>query len=569
MTTVWIAKVRAARTRLLAGLAALVVLAGANVHAQAPVAPVATNEGRPAQTTEGPRFDILAFNVTGNTLLSAGEIEAAVYPFLGPQRTLADAEGARRALERVYQARGWLSVVVTLPPQAVTDAELTLEITEARVTGQRVTGARYHRPSLIAEAVPALAKGQVPDFEDVQAQLGAIQSAEDLRVNPVITSGATPRDLNVELQVQDSLPLHGSVEINSKQSWNTERGRLEAGVRYDNLFQRSHSLGLNAVLSPTQMDQGSTWVLSYSAPAGPGGARWSASYARSRSTTPTSIGGATVVQGHALGTRWRAPLQATGARIAHAASLGLDFKDNRDASRASDGSLEPNAGLRYPALSLGWDASVQHEGGAFTQWDAGVVLGFSGPGGRSVDCNGRTLDQFACKRSGATPDFQVFKLSASHRRVLTGAWELTLRGQLQLAPHPLVSGEQFGAGGQDSVRGYHEYEQVGDQGLLLRAELATPALATLWSQPLTAVLFAEGAALRLNEPLPGEVADVRMASAGAGLRWARPGGLALRLDVALPLRDTVKADSNGNLVSASGRASRNDLRLDLSVRHSF
>ena len=54
-----------------------------------------------------PRFDILEYVVVGDTVLGAAAIERAVYAFLGPQRTAADAEGARKALEKAYQDAGF------------------------------------------------------------------------------------------------------------------------------------------------------------------------------------------------------------------------------------------------------------------------------------------------------------------------------------------------------------------------------------------------------------------------------------------------------------------------------
>ena len=109
--------------------------------------------------------------------------------------------------------------------------------------------------------------------------------------------------------------------------------------------------------------------------------------------------------------------------------------------------------------------------GVQTTLDGTLTLGLSGLNARSVDCNGRPSDQFACKRAGARPDFQLLRLNAAHQAPLWGLWRLQLRAQAQLSPGALASGEQFGAGGLDSVRGYYEYEQLGDQGLVLGADV--------------------------------------------------------------------------------------------------
>ena len=53
-------------------------------------------------------------------------------------------------------------------------------------------------------------------------------------------------------------------------------------------------------------------------------------------------------------------------------------------------------------------------------------------------------------------------------------WNLTLRADGQWASEPLISNEQFGAGGVNNVRGYHEGEVFGDTGWHVGWEQKTP-----------------------------------------------------------------------------------------------
>lgn len=533
-----------------------------------------------AQAQAEPRFDIFAFAVHGNTQLSVAEVEAAVYPFLGESRRLGDAEGARAALEALYQKRGFLSVVVTLPPQPVDRAEIRLDVTEARVERLAVTGAAYHLPSRIAEQVPSLAPGSVPNFEQVQAELGRASGRPDLQITPVITPGRDASGLNIELQVQDRLPLHGHVELNSRQSYNTERGRLDAQLRYDNLFQRGHSVSLTAIVAPTAVQQSRTAVLGYSLPVAATAdrtndpARLSLSLVSSDSQTPTSLGGNTVVNGESLGLGWRQPLRSPRAGFSRAWSAGFDYKHNRDRSELGGGagsnSGNSDGSLRYWALRLGWDAFDSDASGVQTLLDVQLGLGLAGLNRRAVDCPGRgRTEQFACKRSGALPAWQLLRLNATHRRPLGADWTLQLRAQAQLAGDALSSGEQFGAGGLDSVRGYHEYEQIGDQGVVLGTQISSPLWAAGGPWRVGALAFVEGAALRVNQALPGEQSRIRLLGLGAGLRGSTAGGLSVALDLAWPLQRTLKADSNGDLQTASGRATDNATRIDLSLRQAF
>ena len=71
------------------------------------------------ETGASPKLDLLEFQVKGNTVLSQMAIEEAVYPLLGPGKSVADVEKARAALEQAYHDAGYLTVYVSVPEQKV------------------------------------------------------------------------------------------------------------------------------------------------------------------------------------------------------------------------------------------------------------------------------------------------------------------------------------------------------------------------------------------------------------------------------------------------------------------
>ena len=169
-----------------------------------------------------PVFDVFDFQIDGNTVLDDETLERAVYPFLGPEKTVDDVETARASLEEAYRKSGYATVVVAIPAQDVNEGRVRLEVVEGRIEIQHITGSRYHALERIREAVPALAEGQVPHMPTVQNQMAALaQQSADRNVTPVFRAGSTPGRMEVELRVKDELPLHGSVEMNSRSSSNT------------------------------------------------------------------------------------------------------------------------------------------------------------------------------------------------------------------------------------------------------------------------------------------------------------------------------------------------------------
>ena len=91
------------------------------------------------------RVEINEYVVRGNSVLDARAIEEAVYPYLGPDKTLADLEGARETLQKSYQARGYQSVFVELPEQKVEGGVVYLQVSETKVGRVRVVGKGHLR----------------------------------------------------------------------------------------------------------------------------------------------------------------------------------------------------------------------------------------------------------------------------------------------------------------------------------------------------------------------------------------------------------------------------------------
>jgi hemolysin activation/secretion protein len=477
-------------------------------------------------------FDVLEIAVEGNSKLADIDIERAVTPFLGEQKSLRDVEGARAALEKAYQDSGYLSVVVSIPEQEVANGMVTLSVVEGAVDRLRVRGAQYHPASEIRRRLPELAEGNVPYFPQMQRELDAVNRAPNLKATPVLKPGRAPGTVAVQLDVQDELPLHGGIELSNRQSANTTPLRASANVRYDNLFARGHSLALTVQNSPQQADEVRVAAATYVLPLGTGGDALALYSVLSRSKLATLAGapglgllGNTTI----LGARYAMALRGVG-NYSHSLSLGLDYKDVKQTTvLVSSGDQSPSPVAYWPLVAAYNGAWLGAGGSTFVELSSSVgVRGLFG--NRDSD--------FAARRLGAAADFAT--LRGSLRQVESLArWTLTARLDAQLASGPLVTNEQFAAGGAESVRGYLESERVGDAGTRYAFEARTPGLPLFTADAgwrVNAIGFFEGAALRTLEPVFPTPAWRHLQGAGVGLRMAAPRGFSLDLDWARALK---------------------------------
>ena len=196
--------------------------------------------GTPVTTT----VTINEYIVRGNTVLQARDIERAVYPYLGPDKTLDDIREAQRALQAVYQDSGYQSVYVELPEQKVSGGVVYLEVVEVKVGRVRVVGAEYQSPLEIRNQVPALTSGRVPNFDLVQEELTEVNRTGKRQVMPLVKEGRIPGTMDVDLAVEDERPWSASLTLNNDYSADTEKLRTVATLSHANLWQKGHSASL-------------------------------------------------------------------------------------------------------------------------------------------------------------------------------------------------------------------------------------------------------------------------------------------------------------------------------------
>ena len=433
---------------------------------------------------------------------------------------------------------GYLTVFVDIPEQSVDQGIVKLKVTEGTVGKLRVVGSHYYSQKRILEKVPELAEGNVPYFPEVQKELGDINKPGK-RVTPVLRAGRAPGTVEAELKVEDQLPFHASLELNNYYSPNTTHLRLAGMVRYDNLWQREHSLSLQYQTSPQDTSQVKVLSANYVMPVHDGKQQL-AFYAVHSDSNVAAVDSYTVIgKGDIFGARWIMPLPSRGTYF-HSATLGVDFKHFKEdlTTVGADNAVStPMTYMPFVASYSGTLSSLD----SLTQFDASLNFNIRGLGDRMVDCYGQNISEFECKRYQAKASY--FYLRGGVQRTQKLPWGLSLYGKLdgQMTSQPLISNEQFAAGGEESVRGYLESEQVGDDGIHGRLELRSPSIASHISDKvndLHFLAFMDGAKLRIRQALPGQQPLFYLSSAGLGLHLQSWRYLDLSLDIGWPFKDT-------------------------------
>lgn len=478
------------------------------------------NQIKAAHGAESKSFDIWEYRVEGNTMLDNSVIEKAVYAYLGADRDIAAVEQARKALETAYHQAGYQAALVDIPQQDVREGVVVLLVYEGTVDRLRVTGARYFSPKHLRDRLPSLAEGKPLNLPRAQEELSAVAADQaDRQITPIMRAGSTTGTIDVDLEVKDRLPLHGSLELNARNSINTTRLRLPLMIRYDNLWQLNHSASLQYQVSPENPNNVEVWSGTYMAPLDSIEANLAFyGIGLDSQSDITTAGTLNVVgNGNIFGLRLNKRI-ANDRMWTQSISMGWDYKAFGQSINpvGSDSLNSTSSPVTYSPFQLGYSATLYQEGGALTQLNSELNFNFAGIGSEYAE--------FANRRYGATPDYLYLAGEIRHRQPLPGEMALQMRLSGQIANGPLISNEQIGAGGMLTVRGYHEVERLGDNGAIGSFELWSPDLGQNgltgieYFDSFRLLAFTDAARLWLIDPLPGSVADYDLLGAGVGLR---------------------------------------------------
>lgn len=490
----------------------------------------------PAQE-RGPTFRVAAIAVEGATLVGAAESQAVLAPYLNRDIGFEDLEAARAAVERLFRERGFRLVTVRIPTQETTTGAIRFQVVEPTLTEIKVTGNVNFSVANWQAGLPALRTGEQVDLDRVDRQLLLVNESGAKRGQVVFEALDTPDKLKAEIRAQDSPPASGIVFLDN--TGNEQTGKLRYGVawRHANLWDRDHQVNVQFISAPHERRAPNQVSLLPSDRVQIFGASYRIPLYAQAATLDATLGYSTVNSG-VLPNLFSVSGRGTLAGVRYTRHLNRidgweprwfiaqDYRDFNNRAVFSGVNFAPD--IRLHPLSTGVSASRSGQG-----YNAGLNASFvtNIPGG-----DGGGKQDFAANRLGASSTYKLVRFGASYLAALGPAIvNATFDGQW--TRDLLVAGEQFGAGGATSVRGFGERFISADAGVRFQLEVQSAPLLDPAANPggnLRLVAFADGAYLTNNQPLVPQRSYLAIASVGVGLRaaWSK---LTARLDAARPV----------------------------------
>lgn len=481
--------------------------------------PAAPSENTPETIT------VNRFDVSGSTVFSAAEFAKITEPYTKRPIAIVELFQLRSAITQLYLDNGYITSGAYVPPQTLQRGVVTIQVIEGKLETITVTGTRRLSPNYVRSRL-AVATGTPLNRDRLLEALQLLQLDPLLQsLSAELSAGTRPGESVLSVQVTEARSLTSQLIFDNARAPSVGTNRRQIQVSQGN----TTGLGDRLSAAYTNTNGSNAIDLSYALPLNSRNGTLSLNYGSAASSIIEPPFDVLEIESKAryYELALRQPIVQTPT---YELALGITATHRQSEATLLDGLIP------FPALGADPDGKTRLTALRFFQeatWRSGAeVIAL-----RSQFTVG--LNALSATINPEPPDSRFFawRGQAQWVRRLAPDILLLVRGDLQLADRPMLPLEQFGLGGQDSVRGYRQDALLTDNGLFTSAEVRFPILRLPKLNSLLQLTpFIDlGTAWNLrNAP---NLDPRTLVAVGLGLRLQYSDRLTARLDWGIPLTE--------------------------------
>lgn len=477
------------------------------------------------------KIRVQRFKIIGSTVFSQKEFDKVLAPFIGRSLSFTDLFQARSAITQLYIDKGYITSGALIPPQAIQNGVVKIQVVEGSLEAINITGSKRLNYNYIRSRLPK---------STPLNQKRLLEALQLLQLNPLIKSiraelsAGTRLGTNVlDINVTEAKTFSTQIIADNGRSPSVGTFRRRAQLNEANLL----GVGDGLSLAYSNTDGSNGIDTSYTLPINSGNGTLSFNYGFTDShVIEPPFGRLLDINGDSqyYELTLRQPVVQTPSQ-----ELALGLTAARRESHIS----EDKVGIPAFLLSPGADDQGDTRISAiefFQEWthrNTREVIAARSQFNLGIGAFDATIHNKA-------PDSRFFSWQGQAQwvRLLAPDTLLLIRTGVQVSDSSLVPLEQFGLGGQESVRGYRQDALLADNGVFASAEFRLPIYRAPEQQlVLQLTPFVDFGTIwnesgrSIENPSPTD--SNTLASVGLGLRFQLGSRLTARFDWGIPLID--------------------------------
>jgi len=492
--------------------------------------------GTPAFASDGdsyqePSFNVSGFEILGPELVSRDQVMSVLNGFTGREINFSDLRSATSAVEQLHALAGFEVVRVLIPEQEIQPGDkLKIQIVDARLDVVTVAGNDYFTAESIQQSLVVLQPGALINTVDMDKNLRLVNDNPAKIVRVRLEPSDKPGLVDAKVQVADQNPLAAYVTLDNSGTNATGDFRMGLALQHNDAFKRGHMASFQYVTSPGRWSDVEVFGLNYKIPVYSTSSMLEMAYSDSNVDAGTLSVGAGAVSVAGAGTtaaiRWVKLLDRL-AGFDQRVTFSHEIK--QFVSQVQLNGLGPSLVPALESRPVGVSYSLSEAQDSRQRAFQLTYLKNYVSGGNN------STAQYQMTNPAAEANFDVIRANASWSEQVAPGWRLTAQLDAQHTDYSLIPGEQFGAGGVYSVRGFEERVISGDRGFRQSLELMGSNVAKTLSgifERLQFVGFVDAAQLKFNNPVFGSPVEPHLMSYGLGARFAFSPKHQFRVDLA-------------------------------------
>lgn len=516
-------------------------------------------------------FDIVRFQVEGNTLLPAERVQALVAPFVGRGKVYGDVQKALEALEGEFRSLGYGTVQVYVPEQELTSGVVRLLVSEGVVGKVTISGNNYFNNENIRASLPNLKEGAAPNLRQLSENVQLSNENPAKQVEVTLGVSEDEGKVDVKVDVKEENPQRFFVTLDNTGTQST--GKHRVGVSYQNANLGNSDQVLTVAyttaidppggmkiagnrVNPVQDGDGvkvDIVSIGYRLPLYSLGDSIDFIYGNSNTTSPSTSNLGTLGtlgitgSGEVFSLRYNHIFPRAGEYSSRVV-LALDYRyfNTKCVNPATQANfpidpLIPGNSACTPytlrPVSSTYSGQWQRPGEAIDFY-LGAATNLFPMGSEYQGPLG--VDRYSLIANGnrqGRDQYSVFRFGGSYVRTVGDDWLFRGAVNAQYAGTPLPTGEQIGLAGATAVRGFNERAQATDRGYYANLELYSPDYAAKLGieGSFKSLIFYDWARGENKSVTPAsaiQFSDTGIASWGIGFRYNMKKDIAARFDIA-------------------------------------
>lgn len=481
----------------------------------------------PNQTIPDKSIDTITvkqFIVQGSTVFSDADFNPILKPYLNKPISFLELLAVRSAITQYYVEQGYVTSGAYIPPQRLGDGVVTIQVIEGKLADIQVKGNQKLNSKYISSRINRATSTPLNRDRLLEALQLLLLDPLIANVSAELSLGVNPGTSILTVEVEEADSFSTPVVIDNRRSPSVSSFRRQFRIEEGNLFGQGDSL----FLAYANTDGSDAFDGSYSFPL------------NAHNSTLTISGGLSdnevterpfnILDIESSSNYYQLSLRQPLLR-SPTQELALGFTVSRRTSQVLFSPDEEVLGFPSPGANEDGEITVT----ALRFWQEYIsrssreVFALRSQFNLGIDALDATVNP------DGEPDslFFAWQGQAQWVRLLGQNSRFLLRSSMQFSSTSLVSLEQFGIGGIDSVRGYRQDRLLADNGVFASAEVQIPLFSITQNSSVTIAPFADvGVVWNHEEEIPE---SNTLASVGVGLRWSISDRFSARFDWGIPL----------------------------------